>query len=148
MPVPNVRNVKIKNIPRFAFHEKQPHNLHVPPAIIIFRRYRASQKESCQHNTVSTQLLFYLSLFKIRDNAYDFNQLIQTKHDWKTLHRVWTMKLTLKRTHSPAVKSYKQWSLLTKCHRKFVYLRQRVYSSLKAILSLHVWWIYIFLLHV
>jgi hypothetical protein len=147
--VSNFRNGKIKNIPRFAFHDKHPHNLHVLAAIIIFPRHRTPQKDSCHHNKAPIQLLLYLSLFKTRDNAYDLNQLINTDHDWITLHRNWTTKLTLNWSHRRAVKSYKQRSLFTRCRRRVVHLREteseRIYSSLKAIVSLHVWWVYIFL---
>jgi hypothetical protein len=115
----------MKNIQRFAFHNKHPHNLHVPAAIIIFPRHRASQKDNCHHNKTPTQLLLYLSLFKTRDNAYDLNQLIKTDHDWINLHRDWTTKLTLNWSHGRKVKSYKELSLFTRCQRTVICLRER-----------------------
>jgi len=121
----NFRNGKIKNIPRFAFHDKHLYSLHVPATIIVFPRYRASQKDSCHHNKAPIQLLLYLSLFKTRDNACDLNQLLKTDHDWVTLHRDWTTKLTLNWSHRRAIKSYKQRSVFTKCQRTVVHLRER-----------------------
>jgi len=122
--VSNFRNGKIKKILTFAFHEKHSHSLHVPAAIIIFPRHRASQKDSCHHNKAPIELLLYLSLFKSRDNACDLNQLLKTDHNWITLHRDWIAKLTLNWSHGRAIKSYKQRSLFTKCQRTVVYLRE------------------------
>ena len=70
------------------------------------------------------QSLLYLSLSKTRDNAYDLNQLIKTDHDWITLHRDWTTKITLNWSHRRAAKSYKQRSLFTRCERTIVGLRE------------------------
>ena len=124
MSVSNFRNGKIKNISRLAFHDKHHHNSHVPAAIIIFPRHRSSQKDSCHHKKAPIQSLLYLSLFKTRDNAYDLNQLIKTDHDWITLHRDWTTKITLNWSHRRAAKSYKQRSLFTRCERTIVGLRE------------------------